>query len=79
MMRSALDILTKKLSKVISNLKAFSLQWKGTEIDIYLVRASIYLEEIFLIATHYSGTNIGLYTSAECSVSLLVLPTLRDN
>jgi adenylosuccinate lyase len=31
MMRDALDILIKKLSKVIANLRAFSLQWKGNE------------------------------------------------
>lgn len=31
MMRDALDILIKKLSKVISNLRAFSLQWKGND------------------------------------------------
>jgi adenylosuccinate lyase len=42
MMRDALDMLTKKLSKVISNLKAFSLQWKGNEIGyLYLARTSI--------------------------------------
>ncbi|KAI8633966.1 L-Aspartase-like protein [Xylariaceae sp. FL1651] len=29
MMQEALDMLTKKISKVISNLKAFSLQWKA--------------------------------------------------
>lgn len=28
-MRDALDLLLKKLAKVISNLSAFALQWKG--------------------------------------------------
>lgn len=28
-MRDALDLLTKKLAKVISNLAAFALKWKG--------------------------------------------------
>lgn len=28
-MREALDLLTKKLAKVISNLSAFALKWKG--------------------------------------------------
>ncbi|TFB01572.1 Adenylosuccinate lyase, partial [Trichoderma ghanense] len=31
MMRDALDILIKKLSKVIANLRAFSLQWKASQ------------------------------------------------
>lgn len=28
-MRDALDLLSKKLAKVISNLSAFALKWKG--------------------------------------------------
>lgn len=28
-MRDALDLLAKKLAKVISNLSSFALQWKG--------------------------------------------------
>jgi adenylosuccinate lyase len=37
-MRDALDILTKKLAKVISNLANFAIKWKGESmktINIY--------------------------------------------
>lgn len=37
MMRDALDMLTKRLSKVIANLKSFALQWKGTETLLLLL------------------------------------------
>lgn len=37
LMREALDLLAKKLAKVISNLSSFAMKWKGVCIPIYLV------------------------------------------
>lgn len=34
-MQEALDILTKKIAKVISNLSAFALKWKGKSISSF--------------------------------------------
>lgn len=35
LIRDALDLLTKKLAKVISNLSSFALKWKGEYIPFY--------------------------------------------
>lgn len=41
LIRDALDLLTKKIAKVISNLASFAIQWKGECIKIIYIYASL--------------------------------------
>lgn len=41
LMRNALDLLAKKLAKVISNLASFAIKWKGESLESRSIRALI--------------------------------------
>lgn len=42
LMRDALDLLTQKIAKVISNLASFALKWKGESTKIIYIYPSLH-------------------------------------